>query len=155
MDDAAKELGVPAMIIGGAALPAYNFDRLTKDVDIIMTLEHATKLGKTIENMGFKFIGHNAFKRGNMEVNFCLVGASTPSGMKFPPCEDETPGLHVVSLPWLLAIKMSAKRLKDRTDYVELIKKNGLNLEWIENNVLPLSNLTSWKHKNKSKEDDK
>jgi hypothetical protein len=34
-------------------------------------------------------------------------------------------------------MKVQAKRLKDRGDFAELIKRNGLPLEYVEKNVYP------------------
>ena len=35
-------------------------------------------------------------------------------------------------------MKIQAKRQKDRGDFVELIKRNNLHIEYIKNKVLPL-----------------
>ncbi len=44
----------------------------------------------------------------------------------------------VVDLPLLLALKAEAGRYKDRADIVELIKRNKLSLNYIEELVIPL-----------------
>ncbi|MDP1712417.1 MAG: hypothetical protein Q8K86_08170 [Candidatus Nanopelagicaceae bacterium] len=142
VDDLTKRMGIPAMIVGGAALPTHGFDRLTKDIDLVTTVSDAQRLGDALLENDFKFIGGNTFKRNDSElkVNLCPESIKThPTGkLGFPPTENKTPGLHVVSLPRLMAMKISAGRLKDRTDYMELIKINHLDRKWIDENVMPL-----------------
>ncbi|MDP1712492.1 MAG: hypothetical protein Q8K86_08550 [Candidatus Nanopelagicaceae bacterium] len=163
LDALAKSLGIPAMVIGGAALPTYNFVRLTEDVDLITTVDDAHKLGDALLKTGhFQFVGHSKFKHDSgLEVNFCPEGVRThQSSIKtFPSTEDKTPGLHVVSLPRLLAMKVEARRMRDRGDVVELVKRNGLTRQWMEENVLPLLTgmggklaMDLWKEAQKEKE---
>lgn len=140
LDDITKRTNISAMIIGGAALPKYNYKRTTEDIDVVTSAIDAQKLANELEAAGFQFIGHNKFKRGELEINLYPEGMLThpQSKIKFPATEDKSAGLHYVSLPRLLALKISAGRLKDRGDYAELIKINNIDQEWIEDNVIPL-----------------
>ena len=87
----------------------------------------------------FTFIGHSKFKHipSGLSINFCPEGVKAGHG-KFPKPEGSEPGLHYVKLPSLLAMKIQAKRQKDRGDYVELIKRNTIPWQFIEQEVLPL-----------------
>jgi hypothetical protein len=138
LDAAAKTVGVPVMVIGGAALPKYGYDRTTKDIDIVTTVDGAHKMGDLLQGReDFKFIGHSKFKHSSgRDVNFCPEGVVVGHS-KFPKPESDVPGLSYVSLPHLLAMKVQAKRLKDRGDYAELVKRNDLSLEYIKNDVFP------------------
>ena len=141
LDILAKKLQTPATIIGGAALRAYNYDRMTKDIDLVMTASDAKKLGDELyKDNNFTFIGHSTFQHtSGMSVNFCPTGFQAGHD-KFPSPESNQPGLHFASLPLLLSLKVRAKRFKDKGDYAELIKRNNLTIEYIKEKVLPLLN---------------
>ena len=140
LDKITKQAGVPAMIIGGAALSKYNYNRSTEDIDIVTTVDDAYKIGDLLQlNKDFTFIGNSKFKHipSGLSINFCPEGVKAGHG-KFPKPEGSEPGLHYVKLPSLLAMKIQAKRQKDRGDYVELIKRNAIPWHFIEQEVLPL-----------------
>jgi len=139
LDAIAKSVGVPAMVIGGAALSRYNYNRATEDIDIVTMVDDAKKLGDMLNGRrDFQFIGHSSFRHSSgVNINFCPEGV-VAGHHRFPKPESDIPGLHFVSLPRLLAMKIQAKRLKDRGDYAELVKRNDLTLDFIKENVWPL-----------------
>jgi hypothetical protein len=134
-----EELDISVMVIGGVALSNYNYNRATEDVDLVLSLDAANKLGDYLnDNNNFTFIGHNKFKHlSGIDINLCPSGTMAGHG-KFPDVEDSSPGVRFVSLPLLLALKIQAKRLKDRGDFAELVKRNNLSLDYIKDNVFPL-----------------
>ena len=138
LDAAAKQVDVPAMIIGAAAMPKYAYNRATEDIDIVTSVDDAYKLGDHLQTIGeFEFIGHSKFKhRSGIDVNFCPTGVIA-GHCKFPTPESTNPGLTHASLPMLLALKAQANRYKDRADFVELVKRNKLSMEYLEQNVFP------------------
>ena len=142
LDNLTKKLGTPATIIGGSALPRYGYNRTTEDIDIITTMQDAKKIGDELyKHKSFTFIGHSKFKHiSGMSINFCPEGVLS-GRYKFPAPESTNPGLHYASLPLLLSLKIKAKRLKDRGDYAELIKRNNLSQEYIKDNVLRYLNV--------------
>ena len=139
LDRLAKRIKVPAMIIGGAALPKYNYNRVTEDIDIVTTVDDAYKLGDELGKLdSFRFIGHSKFQHNSgISINFCPEGVNA-GRHKFPAPELSKPGLSYVSLPRLLSMKIQSKRLKDRGDYAELIKRNNLDWNYIKSNIFPL-----------------
>jgi len=76
LDDITKKLNIPATIIGGAALPKYNYNRATEDTDLITTVENAYTLGNELTKLSsFKFIGHSKFMHNSgIAINFCPEG---------------------------------------------------------------------------------
>jgi hypothetical protein len=134
-----KKLKIPAMIIGGAALPVYNYNRATEDIDLVLSYDDAIRLGNVLSvDNNFSFIGNNKFKHSSgIDINLCPTGVKA-GDTSFPKVEVDAPGVHYVSLPLLLAMKIKAKRFKDRGDFAELVKRNNITLEYIEENVLPL-----------------
>jgi len=134
-----KALNISAMVIGGVALSNYNYNRATEDIDLVLSVDAAGKLGDYFnDNKNFTFIGHNKFKHlSGIDINLCPSGTIAGHN-KFPDVEDNNPGMSFVSLPLLLALKIQAKRLKDRGDFAELVKRNNLSLDYIKSNVFPL-----------------
>jgi hypothetical protein len=141
LDQVAREAGMPIMVIGGAALARYGYNRVTDDVDLVLSADDAYKLGDLLIKSGqFECIGHSKCRHASgMDVNICPTGVIAGS-QRFPKPEQDVPGIHYVSLPRLLAMKIQAKRLKDRGDYGELVKRNRLVLDYIRANVHPLLN---------------
>jgi hypothetical protein len=135
VDELAKKAQIPVMLIGGAALPNYNYNRATEDIDLVTSMGDAHKLGDEIHKQT-KFQHHSGIM-----INLCPEGIGVRgSNVKFPAPESKEPGIQYVSLPLLLAMKIQAKRLKDRGDYAELIKRNNLSIGYITEKVLPLLN---------------
>jgi hypothetical protein len=58
----------------------------------------------------------------------------------FPDPTNITPGLTVIDLPRLLAMKVEGgmNQHRHRTDVIELIKRNSLDIEYIQTQVIPL-----------------
>jgi hypothetical protein len=106
-----------------------------------MSIQNAQKMGDILfKSPEFTFIGHSKFKhKTRININFCPTGIQAGNN-KFPEPESKIPGLQYASLPLLLAMKIQAKRQKDRGDFVELIKRNNLSMEYIEKNVYSLLN---------------
>lgn len=141
IDDLLKSLNIPSTLIGGAALQYYNYNRNTDDIDIVLSVEDAYKFGDSLLKTGkFEFVGHNKFKhKCGLDINLCPSGTQAGHN-EFQDVKDKTPGLHIIDLPDLLAMKIKAKRLKDRGDYAELVKRNKLSNGYINEKVLPLLN---------------
>lgn len=136
LERAASELNISITIIGGMAVAAHGFSRFTQDCDVLITSNNASKLANYLIKNGFSDLGHNKLSKGEIEINICTPDVQTGAG-KFPQPSD-TPGLTVIDLPHLLAMKLKANRSKDRLDYVELVKANKLTAEDIKQQVLPL-----------------
>lgn len=86
---------------------------------------------------GFEDIGGNKLRSGSVEVNIRTPHVKAGSTI-FPDLPSGTPGVHIIELDMLLAMKIEANRYKDRADYVELVKANSLGLDYIQTKVVPL-----------------
>jgi hypothetical protein len=137
----AVDNSISAMIIGGAALPRYNYNRATEDIDLVLSVSDAQKFGDILyKSSDFIFTGHSKFKhKTGIDVNFCPTGIQAGHN-RFPETESKDLGLQYVSLHLLLALKVQAKRLKDKGDFAELVKRNKLSKEYVEKEVCPLLN---------------
>lgn len=129
----AIDLGISMVVIGGVAVAQYGYVRNTKDIDLMMSMDDAMKFGNYLNNHNeFEFIGNNSFKHlSSIDVNLCPEGVKMPHGESFRAPDDKTPGIQIISLPDLLAMKVKAKRMKDRADFVELVKINQIDKKWI------------------------
>lgn len=137
LQSAATELSIPIYIIGGMAVANYGYQRFTNDIDILIYTNDSSNLANWLFKRGFVDQGRNHLVNGPMVINICtpdVVAGTT----KFPPIPSNTPGVKVIDLPRLLAMKLDANRYKDRADFVELVKANKISLDYITNQVAPL-----------------
>jgi hypothetical protein len=134
LDDA----GIPFAIIGALALNARGYERVTKDVDLLLTRESLEDLRSRILGCGYveKFPGSRGFRDADLGVAIDVVlagdypGDGKPKPVRFPDpatlarVPGHAPFLPVDKLVELkLASGLSARdRLKDLADVLELIK---------------------------------
>ena len=84
-------------------------------------------------------MGSNKLQRGDALINICTPDI-TAGNTKFTNLPANTPGVHIIDLPRLLAMKIDAGRYRDRSDFVELVKSNNLDENYIADIILPLIN---------------
>lgn len=137
LDNISKVINIPIYIIGGMAVAQHGYSRYTNDIDILINTKDADNFIREISKRNFKPVGSNSFTNGNMIINICTPDIKA-GDVKFPSLPSNKPGLKVIDLPILLKMKIEANRYKDRADFVELVKANNLNGNYIEKNVLPL-----------------
>jgi len=142
------ELGVPYAVVGGMALDAHGFTRLTTDVDILVTKESLKTIHDRLEGLGyvppFANSKHLRDAEHGVRVEFLVSGEfpgdGKPKPVAFPdPSESavEIAGISYLSLPKIIELKLasgmtSSGRLKDLGDVQELIKALGLPIEFAE-----------------------
>ena len=134
LDVITQDLGIPAMVVGGSALPKYNFNRVTEDIDIVVPISDASRLITVLLKRGLKPIGkYNKL----LHNNGMKIDINTP-GVNFPEPESKKIGISYASLPLLLALKIkvnSDRRPQDTTDVIRLMMINKLSLEYIKTKV--------------------
>ncbi len=84
--DLAVNLNIPAVIIGGLALPAYNVARSTLDVNICIYIKNQQDLDKFIENL----IRNEILTRQNPKANhdlFTVHGKFGEAEIWLKPCD--------------------------------------------------------------------
>ena len=132
------KLSIPVTVIGGMAVAAHGYRRFTEDVDILIKRDDAQSLANTLLRAGWSDIGQNKLKNTRTNIVLQLCGEGVRAGRTvFPAPDHSEPGVTVASLPLLLILKVKANRHKDRTDVVELIKRNQLSEQYIIDNVTP------------------
>jgi hypothetical protein len=132
------ELGVPYAVVGGMALDAHGFRRLTVDVDILVTRDGLKTIHDQLEGLGYvpPFAGskHPRDTENGVRVEFLVAGEypgdGKPKPVAFPdPAEAgiEMEGVRYLSLPRLVELKLASGmtnpgRVRDLGDVQDLIR---------------------------------
>jgi len=135
------DLGIPYAVCGGMALNAHGYERLTTDVDLVMTAEGLQGFKARALGLGWieKFPGSRGMRdvETRVEIDVLVTGGvpgdGTPRGVTFPDPSAvavEIAGARYVSLAALVEMKiasgLSPSRLKDLADVIELIRRKRL-----------------------------
>ncbi len=138
------ELGMSYVVIGGMALTAHGYARMTEDIDILITRPELKKLHEKLVGRGYKreFAGAKNLRDTNtlVKIEFVLTGDYPGSGrvqpVSFPNPSDTDPvvqdGVRFIGLARLVELKLAsgmtggADRAKDLVDVQQLIKTLSL-----------------------------
>ncbi|MFN0062853.1 MAG: hypothetical protein ACKVPX_10080 [Myxococcaceae bacterium] len=134
---------IPYAIVGAMALNAFGYERVTRDVDVLLTREGLGLFRQKYLGRGYveKFPGSKGLRdtENNVAIDVILAGEfpgdGRPKPVVFPdPAEASKEGTGVALLPIAklielkLASGMSAPhRLRDLADVLELIRINRLS----------------------------
>jgi hypothetical protein len=138
-------LEIPYAIIGAMALNEFGYQRVTVDVDVLLTAEGLAAFKAAALGRGYveKFPGSSGVRDTEHDVAIDVVlaggypGDGQPKPVAFPdPAEAAERGTRIALLPLAMLIElklasgMSAPhRLKDLADVLELIRARGLSAE--------------------------
>jgi hypothetical protein len=131
-----KEDGIPYALIGAMALNAYGYERVTVDVDLLLTSAGLEDFKKKHLGLGYVQNGSKGLRDTEFGVNIDVVltgeypGDGLPKPVVFPdPAEVALVGERValLPLPRLLELKLASgmtapHRLKDLADVIETIR---------------------------------
>lgn len=133
-----SEAGIPYAVIGAMALNEYGYQRVTVDVDILLTREGLEALRERALGHGYveKFPGSRRLRDTEHGVPIDVVltgeypGDGRPKAVRFPdPAQVGVRGARVALVPLAVLIElklasgMSAPhRLRDLADVLELIR---------------------------------
>jgi hypothetical protein len=138
------EFGISYVVIGGMALTAHGYARMTEDIDILITRPELKRLHEKIVGLGYKreFAGAKNLRDTNtlVKIEFVLTGDYPGSGkvqpVSFPNPSDTDPvvkdGVKFIGLARLVELKLAsgmtggADRAKDLVDVQQLIKTLSL-----------------------------
>ncbi|HVT16890.1 MAG TPA: hypothetical protein VHQ90_12030 [Thermoanaerobaculia bacterium] len=132
------EDGIPYALIGAMALNAYGYERVTVDIDLLLTSEGLEDFKKRHLGKGYvqKFPGSKGLRDTELSVNIDVVlageypGDGLPKPVVFPdPADVAVRGDRValLPLPRLIELKLASgmtapHRLKDLADVIETIR---------------------------------
>jgi hypothetical protein len=138
------ELGIPYVVIGGMALTAHGFARMTEDIDVLVTKADLKKIHAKLLGLGYKrtFEGSKNIRdtNTNVKIEFLLTGdypgSGKPQPVSFPDPADAEPlvleGVKFVGLRRLIELKLASgmtggpDRAKDIVDVQQLIRLRQL-----------------------------
>jgi hypothetical protein len=140
---------IPYALIGGMALAAHGFVRMTQDVDILMTTQGLDKFRERCVGRGYvpAFQGaQKAFRDTETGVRVEIIatgefpGDGKPKSVAFPDPASSSiqhEGMRVITLEKLIELKLASgmtapHRLRDLADVQDLITALGLPKEFSE-----------------------
>lgn len=142
------EDGIPYALIGAMALNAYGYERVTVDVDLLLTREGLAEFKQKHLGFGYveKFPGSKGFRdtESNVTIDVVLAGEYPGDGLPKPvvfpdPADAAVRGERValLPLPRLIELKLASgmtapHRLKDLADVIEVIRILKLPAEMVE-----------------------
>jgi hypothetical protein len=138
--------GIPYAIIGAMALNEFGYQRVTVDVDVLLTADGLAALRAAHLGRGYveKFPGSRGLRDAEHGVDIDVVLAGTypgdgrPKPVAFPdPATAAARGARIalLPLPRLVELKLASgmtapHRLKDLADVLELIRALTLSMEF-------------------------
>lgn len=138
--------GLDYAIAGALACAAHGYERLTTDVEVLLTPESLRQFKEAWLGRGYvEIVPRLKAVRDteqDVKVDFLLTGDyrgdGKPKPVAFPspgPVAEQHGTLRVVSLPVLLELKIASgmsapHRMRDLDDAMRLIKANGLDRDY-------------------------
>ncbi len=139
-----EENNIPYAIAGAMALNAYGYERVTRDVDVLLDTDGLTKLKAQVLGRGYveKFAGSKGMRDtvNNIGIDVLIAGDypgdGKPKAVRFPEPSigEQRHSGRYLPLAKLVELKLAsglsaAHRLKDLADVMELIKAANLPLD--------------------------
>jgi hypothetical protein len=134
--------GISYAVVGALALNEWGYQRVTVDVDILLSSEGLSRLKAEVIGRGYieKFPGSRGIRdtQANVDIDFLIAGEypgdGKPKPVVFPdPAQAAIRGRRValLPLPTLIDLKLASgmsapHRLKDLADVLELIRALSL-----------------------------
>lgn len=130
--------GIAYAVVGGMAVNAHNYERMTKDVDVLLTREGLAEFRRRfvptdyepVPGLPRRFSDRKNQRTIDILVAGLFPGSGRPGPIAFPnPTEVRQPihKIHFVNLVTLIQLKLAARRHRDFGDVVELIRFNNLD----------------------------
>jgi hypothetical protein len=140
--------GIPYALIGAMALNAYGYERVTVDIDLLLTREGLESFKAKHLGLGYveKFAGSKGLRDTEFGVPIDIIlagefpGDGLPKPVVFPdPADAAVRGAHIalLPLPRMIELKLASgmtapHRLKDLADVIEVIRILKLPSELVE-----------------------
>jgi hypothetical protein len=144
-----KAHGIKCALVGGYAVHLYGYPRSTNDTDFVVSNKEAAK--DVLLMNGFKAIPGSSMsvKDAHNGVIVDLLQQGAKDSAKALPYPDPINSTEIRSIPvidiiYLLVMKLSSylssgiRRLKDKTDVVELMQKHDLPRDYLDGSNAPL-----------------
>ena len=147
------EHDIPHLIVGGVAVQEHGYPRVTIDVNIVVpdVLEAVEFLTASLTGPFYR-VPEAADRRTNTFVDLLPAGGVVKRGCKvpFPQPTKASGDLQIARLEELISLKLDSwvnsplKRLRDKTDVVELILRCKLPRDLAVNDVVRVLYAETW-----------
>jgi hypothetical protein len=126
------------VLVGGLAVNAHGHERMTKDVDILMTREGYKKFCQEIvprlydrdASRSRRFVDRKTQRTIDVLLTGMFPGRGQPGPIAFPDPDmvgEVIRNIRVVNLTTLIQLKLAARRHQDFADVVNLIAAHNLD----------------------------
>lgn len=132
-----EKVGLDYCIVGGLALNAHRYRRVTVDIDLLMDRRSFERFVRELGTFGYQRVSGRSRRfvewRSRVTLDILITGLfpgdGKPKPLAFPSPPSVTrriDGQRVVNLKTLVELKLAARRWKDFADVIELIRANHL-----------------------------
>jgi hypothetical protein len=138
-----KRAEIPYLIVGGMALNAHLYERMTKDVNVLLTSKGFEKFAKLyvpksylpVPGFSRRFVDRKTQRGVDVLLTGLYPGGGKPGPIAFPDpraCAHVFKSIRYVDLVNLIQLKLCARRHRDFADVVEPIRYNHLNESFLK-----------------------
>ena len=139
-----ERAGIPYAVVGGMAVNAHKYKRTTADVDLLLTREGLDEFVKRFVTKNYlrkpermrRFVDRANDVGVDILVTGLYPGSGKPGPIVYPdPTKvgETINTVQVVNLVTLIQLKLAARRHRDFSDVVELIRFNNLDEAYLGN----------------------
>jgi hypothetical protein len=133
-----EKAGISYVLVGGLAVNAHGHERMTKDVDVLMTREGFKKFCQELvprlydrdPRRSRRFVDRKTQRTIDVLVTGMFPGRGEPGPIAFPDpgmVAELIRDIRVVNLTTLIQLKLAARRHQDFADVVNLIAVHNLD----------------------------
>ena len=133
-----EKAGISYALMGGMAVNAHRYRRVTNDVDILLTSEGLAEFRRRFVPMNYeqlsqrtrRFVDKATDVTLDVLVTGLFPGSGKPGPIAFPDPKAVSQvinDIHFIDLRSLVQLKLAARRYRDFGDVVELIRFNDLD----------------------------
>ncbi len=132
-----EKAGIPYAVVGGMAVVAQGYERVTKDLDVLLTLEGFAEFRKRfvpkhydVTDRPRRFVDRVNQVTMDILVTGMFPGSGKPGPFAYPDpaaVSEVLEDYRVVDLPTLIQLKLAARRHQDFADVVNLIRAQKLD----------------------------
>ena len=134
---------IPYVIIGGMALQVHGYERMTKDVDVLLTRPgfdefrrlYVPKYFEPVPGFSRRFVDRKNQRGVDILLTGLYPGRGKPGPIAFPDPErvrQQIKSVQYLELVPLIELKLAARRHRDFADVVELIRYNNLDESFLD-----------------------
>jgi len=134
---------IPYAIVGGMAVNAHGHERMTKDVDVLLSRQgfeqfrqlFVPKFYQPLPDLQRRFVDRKNGRGVDVLVAGLFPGNGQPGPAVFPAPDEAAERIkkiQYIGFDALIRLKLAARRYQDLADVVKLIEVHGLDESYLE-----------------------